>query len=270
VDPITLSLVAVTAGVSAVSFLRAAWTAIAKARLSRVKRAQSRSESQIARLEEQVRSAETLGARSGQPAAAKTRSASDTKSGRGWSRLEALGRKFPVALSLIVGTVFLLVTIQLTKSGTSQSRSPMAEISSPLEGASVPYREPVMGTSEGVPLDTQPWLFVQSSGGLLYPQGGGHGDSVNINRFDGSWCGYAYLGEPKGGDVGQEYTLILALPTSKENRRLQRHMESPKAGVVSRWRSLPTGFRQLGPARRVTRLSGIRAKRQPDVPRSCR
>lgn len=268
-DPVTSSLVAVTAVASAVSFLRAAWTAFAKARLSRVKRSRDRSKAEVARLQEQVRSAETLGARSGQAPAA-TRGPSKSKSERGWRRVEALGRRYPVALSLIIGIVFLLVTIQLTKSGASGGHGPTAEISSPLEGASVPYREPVTGTSEGVPLDTQPWLIVQSSGGLLYPQGGGHGDSIIMDRFDGSWCGYAYLGEPKRSDAGEEYTLILALPTSKENRKLQRRMDSAKAGVVSRWRSLPSGFRQLGPARRVVRLPAIRAKRQANVPGRCK
>ncbi len=267
---ISLVFAAVTAVVSLASFIRAFLTTLAKFQLVRAKRDQTRSKGEMAQLEERVRRAETLGTRSRKPAPAEESEVHKSKRNWGWRRVETWGQKHPVALSLVVGCFFLLVTIWLTSSSTAESHGPTAAISSPEEGASVPYQARVAGTSDGVPLDSRPWLFVQSNDGPLYPQGGGHGNDVEIDRSDGSWCGYAYFGPPRRWAAGKEYSLLLALPTAGADRKLQRQMKALPGGKVPRWRSLPQGFRQLAPARKVIRGRDVRTRAQLEATTTCR
>jgi hypothetical protein len=267
---ISLVLAAVTAVVSLASFIRAFLTALAQFRLVRARRAQTRSNAEMAQLEERVRRAETLGTQSRKPAPAKGSGVRARKHTWGWHRVEAWGQNHPVALSLTVGCFFLLVTILLTSSSTAENHGPTAAISSPAESASVPYQVRVAGTSDDVPLDSRPWLFVQANNGFLYPQGGGHGNNVEIDRADGSWCGYAYFGERSRVSAGKEYALLLALPTPGADRKLQRQMTTLPGGKVPHWHSLPRGFHRLAPARKVIRRPDFQSKAQLEATPSCR
>jgi hypothetical protein len=170
-----------------------------------------------------------------------------------------------IAIVVGVGALGALVGWRLESSSTGDDRLPTASIITPTEGAQVPYRVRVAGTSEGVPLDSRPWLFVQSNNGDLYPQGGDHGNNVMMDRGDQSWCGYAYLGEPDHSSAGKSYVLIVALATHAAEQRLERKMH----GQVPHWPSLPAGFKRLSDPRRLTRLARAQTREQLDESESC-
>jgi len=193
-----------------------------------------------------------------------------------------LNRKLPTTLlgdltyRIVIGVVLAIIVAYLgvqqlsAHAGRSSKPAPSASIASPSEAALVPYQVRVTGTSSDVPLTSRPWLFVQANDGDLYPQGGDHGDNVEIDRSDGSWCGYAYFGAPDSSAAGRRYALILALPSPAADRKLQRRMRTPPAGRVPHWPSLPPGFHQLAAARNVARLPDFQSKAQLAATPGCR
>jgi hypothetical protein len=254
-DPISLTLAVITASASAVSFLRALFKAIGRFRLYKVRRSR-RATYQKDKI---VPPPSDLGAASpaSAPPPAIRRPAPHREHRWEWNRVEAWGRRYPVALSFATGCVFLVVTILLADSSVGESHGPTASINDPKDGALVPYQVRVEGTSSNVPLDTSPWLFVEANDGDLYPQGGSSGNTVEISRADGSWCGYAFFGEHDARSAGRGYSLILALPTDRADQKLQRELED--GPPAPHWRNLPQGFDQLAPARTVMRLPGARS-----------
>ncbi len=175
------------------------------------------------------------------------------------------------AIAIIAGAGALLALVgwRLESTSTGDDHLPTASIATPTDGAHVPYRVRVAGTAEGIPLDSRPWLFVQSNDGDLYPQGGNNGNNVLIDRADQSWCGYAYFGVPDRSSAGERYALIVALATHGAERRLEREMQSQPIGQVPHWRSLPAGFEQLGDARVLTRLPQAQTQEQLEETKGC-
>lgn len=167
------------------------------------------------------------------------------------------------------GALLALVGWRLESTSTEDDHLPTASIATPTDGAHVPYRVRVAGASEGIPLDSRLWLFVQSNDGDLYPQGGDNGNNVMMDRADQSWCGYAYFGVPNRSSAGKRYVLIVALATHGAERRLEREMQGRPIGQVPHWRSLPAGFEQLGDARVLTRLPHAQTREQLEEPKSC-
>ncbi|MGB7684425.1 MAG: hypothetical protein WBL45_01430 [Solirubrobacterales bacterium] len=139
---------------------------------------------------------------------------------------------------------------------------PTASITTPEDGASVSYRTLVEGTSEGIPLNSRPWLFVYSNDGEFYPQGGEEGEGVEIDPSDGSWCRAVWFGEASRSATGNGYSLILALPTPEADQKLEYLMnpflqlgaqvDLPRR--VVHLPRLPKGFEVLAPVRKVKRL----------------
>lgn len=170
-----------------------------------------------------------------------------------------------IAIVLGAGALGALVGWRLESPSTGDAHLPTASITTPTEGAQVPYRVRVTGTSEGVPLDSRPWLFVQANNGDLYPQGGNDGNNVMMDRADQSWCGYAYLGEPDSSSAGKSYVLIVASATHAAEQRLEHKMH----GHVPHWPSLPAGFKRLGDPRRLTRLPRAQTSEQLNESQSC-
>ena len=173
----------------------------------------------------------------------------------------------PSAIAIVVGFGVLgaLAGWRLEPTSTGDHDLPTASIITPTEGAQVPYRVRVAGTSEGIPIDSRPWLFVQANNGDLYPQGGDDGNNVMLDLGDQSWCGYAYLGEPDRSSAGRSYVLIVALATHAANQKLERKMH----GQVPHWPSLPPGFERLGDPRRLTRLPRAQTQQQLQEIKSC-
>jgi hypothetical protein len=248
-DPVSSLLTAVTASAAVASFLRALYQVVS--RLQRHKPGGSHSGAAEPHGGEQSTRPSDPDA---PPAPARRPSEKSTsrRKRQGWDGVEAWGRRYPVALSLVMGFFFLGVTIFLAHSSAEAPQGPTGSITSPEDGAAVPYRVRVEGASKEVPLDTSPWLFVQANNGFLYPQGGGTGNAVEIDRGDGSWCGFAFFGEDAARSAGKSYSLVLALPTDRADRRLQRELEA--GPPVPHWRNLPEGFDLLAPAIKVTRL----------------
>jgi hypothetical protein len=144
---------------------------------------------------------------------------------------------------------------------TNEVNGPTASITTPEEGASVPYRTRVEGTSEGIPLNARPWLFVYSNDGEFYPQGGEEGEGVEIDPSDGSWCRIVWFGEASRSSTGKSYSLILALPTPKADQELEDRLNPLQLGAqvdlprkVVHLPRLPKGFEVLPPVRKVQRL----------------
>jgi hypothetical protein len=174
-----------------------------------------------------------------------------------------------IAIVAAAGALLALVGWKLESTSTGDDQLPTASIVRPTDGAHVPYRVRVAGTSEGIPLESRPWLFVQSNDGDLYPQGGDNGNNVMIDRADQSWCGYAYFGAPDRSSAGKRYVLIVALATHAAERRLEREMLDQPIGQVPHWRSLPAGFTELGDPRVLTRLPRAQTKEQLEEGESC-
>ncbi len=169
-----------------------------------------------------------------------------------------------IVIVVVAGALGALIGWTLDSNPTGDDHLPTASITTPAEDAQVPYRVRVTGTSNGVPLDSRPWLFVQSNDGDLYPQGGGNGNNVMIDRANQSWCGYAYLGVPDPSSAGKHYVLIVALPTHAAENRLERKMK----GQVPHWRSLPAGF-ELGDTRELTRQPRAQPQKQLGEGKRC-
>jgi hypothetical protein len=247
-DPISSLLTAVTASAAVASFLRALYQVVS--RLQRHKTGGSHSGAAGPQGGGAItRPHEALPVPPRHP----SKKSTSRRKRQGWDGVEAWGRKYPVALSLLMGFFFLGVTIFLAHSSAEAPPGPTGSITNPEDGAAVPYRVRVEGASKEVPLDTSPWLFVQANNGFLYPQGGSTGNTVEIDLGDGSWCGYAFFGEDAARSVGKSYSLVLALPTDRADQKLQRELEA--GPPVPHWRNLPEGFDLLAPAINVTRLA---------------
>lgn len=179
-----------------------------------------------------------------------------------WDRVEAGGRKYPVALNFLSGCFFSALALAFASSSTGSDHGPTASITEPEDGVSVPYQVRVEGSSEDIPLAVDPWLFVESTDHYFYPQGADYGNSVEINRRDGSWCGYAYFGAAKPSAAGNTYTLYLVIPEDKADDELQAEME--EGPPVPQLTNLPEG--QIADTRTVKRLPDSRST----DPSSCR
>lgn len=134
----------------------------------------------------------------------------------------------------------------LESDSTEEVHGPTVSITTPEEGAVVPYRARVEGTSEDIPLESRPWLFVYSHDGNYYPQGGDEGEGLEIDPHDGSWCRIVWFGDASlRPEDDNGYSLILALPTPKADQTLEHHMNSQLPGRVVELKSLPEEFEKL-------------------------